>query len=31
MVLVDEIEHDAVACEAALAAGKSVPAHPLEA
>ena len=31
MALVDEIEHDVVACEAALAAGKSVPAHPLEA
>ena len=31
MALVDDIEHDVVACEAALAAGESVPAHPLEA
>lgn len=31
MALVDEIEHDVVACEAALAAGESVPPHPLEA
>ncbi|MFQ7391960.1 MAG: hypothetical protein ACLRM9_00485 [Collinsella aerofaciens] len=30
MALVDEIERD-VACEAALAAGESVPPHPLEA
>ena len=31
MALVDDIERDVVACEAALAAGESVPAHPLEA
>ena len=31
MSLVDDIERDVVACEAALAAGESVPAHPLEA
>ena len=31
MALVDEIERDVVACEAALAAGESVPPHPLEA
>ena len=31
MALVDEIEHDVVACEAALSAGESVPPHPLEA
>lgn len=31
MALVDDIECDVVACEAALAAGESVPAHPLEA
>lgn len=31
MSLVDDIELDVVACEAALAAGESVPAHPLEA
>ena len=30
MALVDDIERDVVACEAALAAGESVPAHPLE-
>ena len=29
MALVDEIERDVVACEAALAAGESVPPHPL--
>lgn len=31
MALVDEIERDVVACEAALAAGELVPPHPLEA
>ena len=31
MALVDDIERDVVVCEAALAAGESVPAHPLEA
>jgi len=31
MALVDDIERDVVTCEAALAAGESVPAHPLEA
>ena len=31
MALVDDIERDVVACEAALAAGESVPVHPLEA
>ena len=31
MALVDDIERDVVACEAALAAGESVPSHPLEA
>ena len=31
MSLVDDIECDVVACEAALAAGESVPDHPLEA
>ena len=31
MALVDDIERDVVACETALAAGESVPAHPLEA
>ena len=31
MALVDDIERDVVVCEAALAAGEPVPAHPLEA